>query len=319
MASSSQDSLNFTLLREYFRKQFIDYFEKVSSADALPAQIKDQKSVYFDENLLPVVGYVLGQNPPSCKIKQTLILEPKAVSTAVTNSAQPLPGEQCIVFVLRPTLANVREVISQMRRWKEEKSYHLLFIPRRTIECDELLEEEHKFREDRVSQIALDLIPLEDDILSLELPDSFSHQLLQDDDTYKVYVQNSIQRLETVFGPIKYKYAKGDDSCQILQRLHQHRHEDPQPNQDSEIDCMVLLDRTIDLVTPFCVAMNYEGLIDEVYGVQSCTAHVDSKILHPDKKDIPKHQTDLVQLNNNDEIFAEVRNKHFDCLQKIFS
>lgn len=59
----------------------------------------------------------------------------------------------------------------------------------------------------------MDLVPLEDDLLSLELADNFAHYSLQDDDSYKIYVQNSINRLETVFGPIKYKYGKGEDSC----------------------------------------------------------------------------------------------------------
>jgi hypothetical protein len=67
----------------------------------------------------------------------------------------------------------------------------------------------------------MDLIPLEDDLLSLELADNFFHYLLGDDDSYKIYVQNSINRIETVFGPIKYKYAKGDDACQILNRLRE--------------------------------------------------------------------------------------------------
>ena len=59
----------------------------------------------------------------------------------------------------------------------------------------------------------MDLVPLEDDLLSLELADNFAHYALGDDDSYKVYVQNSINRIETVFGPIKHKYAKGDDAC----------------------------------------------------------------------------------------------------------
>lgn len=58
----------------------------------------------------------------------------------------------------------------------------------------------------------MDLIPLEDDLLSLEMVDNFAHYMLGDDDSYKVYVQNSINRLESLFGPIKYKYAKGSDS-----------------------------------------------------------------------------------------------------------
>jgi len=59
----------------------------------------------------------------------------------------------------------------------------------------------------------MDLVPLEDDLLSLELPNSFAHYCLGDDDSYKIYIQNSINRLESVFGAIKYKYAKGDDAC----------------------------------------------------------------------------------------------------------
>ena len=65
----------------------------------------------------------------------------------------------------------------------------------------------------------MDLIPLEDDLLSLELQDNFAHYLLEDDDSYKVYIQNSLNRIETVFGHIKYKYAKGYAACQILNRV----------------------------------------------------------------------------------------------------
>jgi len=62
---------------------------------------------------------------------------------------------------------------------------------------------------------------LEDDLMSLELANDFRHFLLEDDDTYQVYVQNSINRLETIYGRIKYKYAKGNVASLILRRLHE--------------------------------------------------------------------------------------------------
>lgn len=65
----------------------------------------------------------------------------------------------------------------------------------------------------------MDLIPLEDDLLSLELDDNFTHHMLQDDDTYKVYVQYSLHRLEAVFGHIEYKYAFGKTAKQIINRI----------------------------------------------------------------------------------------------------
>ena len=109
------------------------------------------------------------------------------------------------------------------------KNARIMFVPRRTIECDELLvEQKHLIEErighawnidDRISHFALDFLMLEDDLMSLELPDDFRHFLLKDDDTYQVYVQNSINRLETIYGRIKYKYAKGDIACTIIDRL----------------------------------------------------------------------------------------------------
>ena len=42
----------------------------------------------------------------------------------------------------------------------------------------------------------MDLIPLSDDLLSLELNDHFAHYMLQDDDSYKVYIKDSIARIE---------------------------------------------------------------------------------------------------------------------------
>lgn len=33
---------------------------------------------------------------------------------------------------------------------------------------------------------------------------------------------------------------------------------------------MVILDRQVDLVTPLCTQLTYEGLVDEVIGIKNC-------------------------------------------------
>lgn len=96
----------------------------------------------------------------------------------------------------------------------------MVFLPRRTIECDELLEVNQLLNEDRVHHFALDLLQLDEDLLSMELPRSFANHLLDDDDSYKIYVQSSLQRIETVFGKIKYKFAKGAVSATIVNKLN---------------------------------------------------------------------------------------------------
>lgn len=154
--------------------------------------------------------------------------------------------------------------------------------------------------------------------------DNFAHYLLGDDDTYKVYVQNSINRIESVFGQIKCKYAKGDDSCQILKRLKESAPvgESSQSAQEPEVDCLFLIDRNIDLVTPFCVNQTYEGLLDEFFRIETCSITVDTQILKPEANKDPKVQlppTQTLVLTNEDEIFKEVRDKHFNTLEGVFS
>ena len=41
-----------------------------------------------------------------------------------------------------------------------------------------------------------------------------------------------------------------------------------QQSNDTEIDALFMFDRSVDLVTPFCVQQTYEGQLDEYYDIQ---------------------------------------------------
>jgi hypothetical protein len=87
--------------------------------------------------------------------------------------------------------------------------------------------------------------------------------LLRDDDTYKVYVQNSINRIETVFGNIKYKYGIGANSVELVGRLNKQAEAKQKESQlvggsinsraDPEVDGLIMIDRGVDLISPFCI------------------------------------------------------------------
>ena len=66
------------------------------------------------------------------------------------------------------------------------------------------------------------MVPLEDDLFSLELPDNFMHHMLKDDDDHKVYSEEVIKRLELAYGEIDYKFAIGSISQKIVTRLEQN-------------------------------------------------------------------------------------------------
>jgi hypothetical protein len=42
-------------------------------------------------------------------------------------------------------------------------------------------------------------------------------------------------------------------------------------NTMPEIDSLILIDRDVDMVTPCCTQLTYEGLVDETFGIQNST------------------------------------------------
>ena len=57
------------------------------------------------------------------------------------QSREPIqPSCEKVIFVVRPELDVIRSVIYQKQFFKTEKEVHILYVPRRTIECDEELE-----------------------------------------------------------------------------------------------------------------------------------------------------------------------------------
>ena len=38
---------------------------------------------------------------------------------------------------------------------------------------------------------------------------------------------------------------------------------------DPEIECVIMMDRSVDLISPFCMQMNYEGLLDEIFEINA--------------------------------------------------
>jgi vacuolar protein sorting-associated protein 33A len=67
------------------------------------------------------------------------------------------------------------EQIKRLRRTSQiEHEFSILWIPRRTLVSNQILEESGVLGEVSISEYPLYFIPLADDLLSLELDDSFS-------------------------------------------------------------------------------------------------------------------------------------------------
>ena len=122
-----------------------------------------------------------------------------------------------------------------------------------------------------------DLIPLDLDVLSLEMPDSFRDMIVDYDLSIYNYVAESINRLQLVMGNIPNVYCKGEGAKMVYDIL---KLESGEINPEStEIESLMIFDRSLDLFTPMLTQLVYEGLVDEFFNIDGNLLKVEKKIL----------------------------------------
>ena len=87
-------------------------------------------------------------------------------------------------------------------------------------------------------------------------------------------------------------------------------------HQEQIIDGLMMIDRSVDMITPFCTQKTYEGQMDEHFDIKASKVTLHKKILssayiHEDG--VPDHET-LWLTNEKDFIFGEIRWKPYESL-----
>ena len=160
----------------------------------------------------------------------------------------------------------------------------------------------------------LDIYPMDDDILVLGIPDCyayFSERRLSRSDLYLYndftslqLTANALTVIQQLYGVIPNITAVGPHAQAIVDMMIQSRSEGVLKEVDlpPEIDRLIVLDRSVDLVSTFVTPLTYEGMLDEVLGIERGAVTVSEKVLEG-KSDKPV----TIRLNNTDVFFQEMR------------
>ncbi|KAL2933372.1 Vacuolar protein-sorting-associated protein 33-like protein, partial [Bienertia sinuspersici] len=83
------------------------------------------------------------------------------------------------------------------------------------------------------------------------------------------------------FGVIPNVRAKGNASLRVADIMGRMQMEEPVNINDvvPEISTLILLDREVDMVTPMCSQLTYEGLVDELLHVNNGAVELDGSIM----------------------------------------
>lgn len=106
----------------------------------------------------------------------------------------------------------------------------------------------------------------------MELSGSFKEFHLENDPTCLYQVAQAIHGLQRLYGKIPKITGRGPAASKVWELLERLNREEEEPKtasaQSSTIEHLLLLDRSIDLLSPLVTQLTYEGLIDEIFGLK---------------------------------------------------
>ncbi|WAR01544.1 VP33A-like protein [Mya arenaria] len=158
---------------------------------------------------------------------------------------------------------------------------------------------------DQIAQSLLNLsmIPFDSDLMSMEMDNSFRECFLENDMTSMFHAAQSLITIQSLYGIIPNIDGKGE--CAKI---------------TPQIDNLFIIDRTVDLLTPLLTQLTYEGLIDEMYGINNTSAKFPpQKFLSKNESSTSDMEYKTVVLNSGDELFSELRDKNFSAVGQVVS
>eukprot|EP00665_Eupelagonemidae_sp_cell47_P004107 gene4107-4902_t len=142
--------------------------------------------------------------------------------------SEPLATEcTSIAWLIRPQVRLAELVAAQIKalekargRGEPQRAYTLFFVPRRSMVCEKVLEDEGVYSLLAVREYALQFLVLEDDLLSLEQP--CFRQCFEAGDRSVVHTcAAALTKLQAVFGRIPVVRGKGECSQSVARLMEQ--------------------------------------------------------------------------------------------------
>ncbi|XP_015942668.1 vacuolar protein-sorting-associated protein 33 homolog [Arachis duranensis] len=224
-----------------------------------------------------------------------------------------------VVYLVRSQPNLIRHICSNIHHDESkglQREYHVYFVPRRTVVCEKVLEEEKLHNMVTIGEYPLYIVPMDEDVLSFELDLAYKECQVDGDTSSLWHIAKAIHKLEFSFGVIPNLRAKGKASVRVADILNRMQAEEPVNSSDMvmpEINTLILLDREVDMVTPLCSQLTYEGLLDEFLNIKNGSIELDASIMGLQQEG----KKTKVPLNSTDKLFKEIRDLNFEVVVQI--
>ncbi|XP_069078753.1 vacuolar protein sorting-associated protein 33B isoform X1 [Pleurodeles waltl] len=214
-----------------------------------------------------------------------------------------------LCFLIRPRIRHLKYIagiVNADKAARRFRKYKIIFSPQKFYTCDMVLEEEGIYGDVTCDEWSFYLLPLDDDIISMELPEFYRDYFLEGDQRWITTVAKALNLLNSLFGPFSKTYGIGRCSkmtYEVWKELVDENNGD-EKGRRPKVGHIFLMDRDVDYVTPLCSQVVYEGLVDDIFRIKCGSVEFGPDITSSER-------SVKVLLNSQDKVFNEIRNEHF--------
>ncbi|XP_050165362.1 vacuolar protein sorting-associated protein 33B isoform X2 [Myiozetetes cayanensis] len=284
---------DFGILKRLARDQLVYLLE----------QLPGKKDLFIEADLMS----------PLDRIANVSILKQHDVDKLYKVETRPAPGaSDQFCFLVRPRVKTMRfiaDIVNADKMSGRSRKYKIIFSPQKFYACEMVLEEEGVFGDVTCDEWSFYLLPLDEDIISMELPEFFRDYFLEGDHRWINPVARALQLLNSLYGPFGKAYGIGrcaKMSHELWRDLEEESEGEGQ-GRKPEIGHVFLMDRDVDYVTALCSQVVYEGLVDDTFRIKCGSVDFGPDVTSSDK-------SIKVLLNAQDKVFNQIRNEHFSSV-----
>ena len=285
--------IDLSIFKEHMNETFLD------KLDSLPDM---EKLIILAKPCLPQLNYITKFD----KVQKRKVKKIEILSENLSESFESTP---LIIYIIPPELNYLKTIENHLSKTKNKmkKQFHIIFIPQITNECLSFINSSTFKLYVKFDNLNIDMYYLDRDLLSLEDHFAFYNLYVKDDLNILSILSKCIIKYEAIFGKIKYKYYKGSSAKKLNQLiLNEEEALSLENNNNLETLGCIILDRNVDMITPFCSNFIYEGLIDEYFGINFNSIKISSKILEKEKDETLK-----IDLSENDKFYTKIKDYNF--------
>ena len=289
--------LDLSIFKEHMNQTFLDKLDSLSDIEKL---------IILAKPCLHQINYITKFD----KVQKRKVKKIEILNENISESFENTP---LIIYIIPPELNFLKIIENHLLKTKNKlkKQFHIIFIPQITNECLSFIKSSNIKHYFKLDNLNIDIFYLDKDLLSLEDHYAFYNLYVKEDLNILSILSKCIIKYEAIFGKIKYKYYIGNNAKKLNQLiLNEEENLSLEENNIPETLGCFILDRNVDMVTPFCSNFIYEGLIDENFGINFNSIKISSKILEKEKEEIIR-----IDLSENDKFYTNIKDYNFSKIR----